>query len=159
MFSMARENIEMIRVSLLLGSQSSQSTPTTPEHLQSWVAALIIYSTVHHLSLTEASKSSRDSNPSSSTDVLSLIIVRMLSCELAGTLAFDQPMANISHRLVALVSYLGQSRDLLHGIQPSTPRFIHLPRHPPPVRYSHSRPVLLMKHVPVDTATPIHRHQ
>ncbi|PLW50557.1 hypothetical protein PCASD_01497 [Puccinia coronata f. sp. avenae] len=95
--------------SLLLPSSQSQITPTTPEHLQSWVAALIIYSTVHHLSLTEASKSSRDSNPSSSTDVLSLIIVRMLSCELAGTLAFDQPMANISHRLVALVSYLGIS--------------------------------------------------
>ncbi|KAI9600707.1 hypothetical protein H4Q26_000498 [Puccinia striiformis f. sp. tritici PST-130] len=90
--------------------QFAQSTDqiSTPSHLGSWIAGLTIYSIITHLSLTDPTKSTRDtsSNPESE-NVLNLIMIRMLSCEFIGTLAFDHPMGNLSDRLIGLVSYLG----------------------------------------------------
>ncbi|KNZ60643.1 uncharacterized protein VP01_1525g4 [Puccinia sorghi] len=87
--------------------QFSQSAASAPGNWGTWGVAVMMYATIDHLSLTEALKSARDSD-SGSDDILSFIIIRMLSCELAGTLAFDHPLGNMSDRLVGMISYLGR---------------------------------------------------
>jgi len=106
-------------LSLILGLAGLllPSAASAPGHWGAWGVAVMMYAIIDHLSLTEASKSARDSGPGSD-DILSFIIIRMLSCELAGTLAFDHPMGNMSDRLVGMVSYLGIS-----SIAPSSDAF------------------------------------
>ncbi|POW08243.1 hypothetical protein PSTT_07719 [Puccinia striiformis] len=104
----------LVGVCMLVGSYTielysgNSDQISTPSHLGSWIAGLTIYSIITHLSLTDPTKSTRDtsSNPESE-NVLNLIMIRMLSCEFIGTLAFDHPMGNLSDRLIGLVSYLG----------------------------------------------------
>ncbi|KAA1107096.1 putative zinc transporter msc2 [Puccinia graminis f. sp. tritici] len=92
---------------------------STPDHLGSWITGLAIYSIINHFSLNEACNATRQDPSSDSEDLLSLMMVRMLSCELAGTMLFDHPMGNFSDRLIGLVSYLGISSMVSSSSSPS----------------------------------------